>query len=62
MSDLDFEKKELMNATTCCQKVLPLVYDESLSYYEAICKLTDKVNELVDIVNNLEENQNGENR
>lgn len=23
-----------------CQKVLPLVYDESLSYYEVLCKLT----------------------
>lgn len=61
MSDLNFEKQELF--TVCdCQNVLPLVYDNSLSYYEAICKLTDKVNELVDIVNNLEENQNGENR
>ena len=61
MSDLNFEKQELF--TVCdCQKVLPLVYDNSLSYYEAICKLTDKVNELVDIVNNLKENQNDENR
>lgn len=23
----------------CCQKVLPAVYDESLSYYEVVCKL-----------------------
>ena len=61
MSDLNFEKQELFTVYDC-QKVLPLVYDNSLSYYEAICKLTDKVNELVDIVNNLEENQNGENR
>ena len=22
-----------------CQKVLPLVYDDSLSYYEVLCKL-----------------------
>ena len=27
-----------------CQKVLPLVYDESLSYYEVLCKLTDYMN------------------
>ena len=27
-----------------CQKVLPLVYDDSLSYYELLCKLLDAVN------------------
>lgn len=26
-----------------CQKVLPLVYDESLSYYEVLCQLTDYI-------------------
>lgn len=26
-----------------CQKVLPLVYDESLSYYEVLCKLTEYI-------------------
>ena len=36
-----------------CQKVLPLVYDDSLSYYEAICKLVHKVNELVEYINTL---------
>ena len=51
MSDLDFEKKELMNVTTCCQKVLPLVYDESLSYYEVLCKVQQKLNELIKINN-----------
>lgn len=30
-----------------CQKVLPLVYDESLSYYEVLCKVKDKLNELI---------------
>lgn len=30
-----------------CQKVLPLVYDESLSYYEVLCKVRDKLNELI---------------
>lgn len=29
-----------------CQKVLPLVYDDSLSYYEVLCKLADGFNEL----------------
>ena len=32
-----------------CQKILPLVYDESLSYYEYLCKLTDKMNEMIDV-------------
>lgn len=31
-----------------CQKVLPLVYDDSLSYYEVLCKLTNFVNELAE--------------
>lgn len=30
-----------------CQKVLPAVYDESLSYYELLCKLTAKINEII---------------
>lgn len=34
-----------------CQKVLPLVYDDSLSYYETLCKLTDKINELINEIN-----------
>lgn len=36
-----------------CQKVLPLVYDDSLSYYEVLCKCTEKVNELIENFNNL---------
>lgn len=31
-----------------CQKVLPLVYDDSLSYYEVLCKVVTKVNEVID--------------
>lgn len=31
-----------------CQKVLPLIYDESLSYYEVLCKIKVKLNELID--------------
>lgn len=34
-----------------CQKVLPLVYDDSLSYYEVLCKLTAYLN---DMITNLE--------
>lgn len=61
MSDLNFEKQELF--TPCeCQKVLPLAYDNSLSYYEAICKLTAKVNELIDIINEMETTTNDESK
>lgn len=34
-----------------CQKVLPLVYDNSLSYYEVLCKMTEYLNNLIDGVN-----------
>lgn len=30
-----------------CQKVLPAVYDDSLSYYELLCKVIDKLNEVI---------------
>ena len=31
-----------------CQKVLPLVYDNSLSYYEVLCKVTDYLNKIIE--------------
>ena len=34
-----------------CQKALPLIYDDSLSYYEVLCKLTEKVNEVIERIN-----------
>jgi len=34
--------------------VLPLVYDDSLSYYELLCKTVDKCNEIVDELTSLE--------
>lgn len=44
-----------------CQKVLPLVYDDSLSYYETLCKIYDILNNIVtdnsDVVNELKELQ-----
>ena len=39
-----------------CQKVLPLVYDDSLSYYEALCKILKKINEVIDYYNELQIN------
>lgn len=37
------------------QHVLPLVYDDSLSYYELLCKMTDKINQLINNNNVLPE-------
>ena len=34
-----------------CQKVLPLVYDDSLSYYELLCKVVDYLNNTMEDVN-----------
>ena len=39
-----------------CHKVLPAVYDESLSYLEQLAKLAYKVNETIDSVNALNDN------
>ena len=37
-----------------CQKVLPLVYDDSLSYYEQLCKVVDYLNKTMEDVGVLE--------
>lgn len=31
-----------------CQKVLPLVYEDSLSYYEVLCKVVNYLNNLIE--------------
>lgn len=36
-----------------CQKILPLVYDESLSYYELLCKVVDYLNSVISNCNEL---------
>jgi hypothetical protein len=38
MTDMNFNKSELFG-DCYCQKVLPLVYDNSLSYYEVLHNL-----------------------
>lgn len=42
-----------------CQKVLPLVYDDSLSYYETLCKVTNYLNDVIKNSDTLNENVNG---
>ena len=37
------------------QKVLPAVYDDSLSYYEVLTRLTKKINEVIDSMNEFTE-------
>ena len=46
-----------------CNKILPMVYDESLSYYENICRLSqlliktiEEINRISDELDNLEDN------
>lgn len=34
----------------CYQPILPLTYDQSLSYMELLCKVVDKLNEVIDTV------------
>lgn len=46
--------KDLQPFRYWCQKVLPLVYDDSISYYELLCKVVDYLNqtmEQVDLAN-----------
>lgn len=38
-----------------CQKVLPLVYDESLSYEELLCKVVAKLNEVINNIDGIPE-------
>lgn len=42
-----------------CMKVLPCVYDDSLSYYEVLCKIVKYINDLIEqdklFVNEIEE-------
>ena len=47
--------KDLRPFRFWCQKVLPLVYDDSLSYYEVLCKLVDYLNKTMEDVGVLHE-------
>lgn len=56
----DFNKnfKPLGNFRFWCQKVLPLVYDDSLSYYELLCKVVDYLNKTMEDVETLNDAYN----
>lgn len=38
-----------------CQKVIPLVYDDSLSYYELLCKVVKYINDMINNQNSMNE-------
>lgn len=42
---------ELTPFAFCCQKVMPAVLDNSLSFYEVLCKLTAKLNDAIETIN-----------
>lgn len=45
--------ENVKNSCMCyTTKVIPLAFDESMSYYEQVCKLTSKMNELINFANN----------
>lgn len=45
---MDANYKGLTEFRFWCFKVLPLVYDDELSYYEVICKCVDYINNLIE--------------
>lgn len=55
---MDTNYRDLTEFRLWCFKVLPLVYDDELSYYEVICKCVDYINNLIEndkaIINDVE--------
>ena len=51
----EWENKQITPFQFYCQHVLPLVYDDSLSYYEVLCKIQAKLNEVISNQNYLQE-------
>lgn len=49
----DFKHLDLIN--NYCYQVLPLVYDDSLSYYEVLCKVKNTLNDVIENTNQLPE-------
>lgn len=48
-NNCSYSQKVIPTAYT--PKVIPLAFDESLSYYEQICRINKKINELISIFN-----------
>lgn len=45
------EEEKMKDFKFWCQKVLPLTYDNSLSYYEVLCKVVTQLNEVIEGLN-----------
>lgn len=43
----------LVNFKFWCQQIIPLVYDNSLSHYELLCKVMEYINNIIDGQNSL---------
>lgn len=57
MKDLKFNTPtNINNFRFWCQKVLPLVYDDSLSYYELLCKVVESLNKVINNTNIITDN------
>lgn len=52
---MNYDKQTITPFNFYCQHVLPLVYDESLSYYEVLCKLQTKLNDVIKTQNELQD-------
>lgn len=55
MNSNEWVNKPITPFSFYCQHVLPLVYDESLSYYETLCKIQYKLNEVIATQNDLQD-------
>ena len=51
MKDHEYKSPFVRRVAFYCQKVLPLVFDNSLSYYEALAHFAHKLNETIDGLN-----------
>ena len=49
----NYDFKTITRLKMLCMKVLPAVYGDALSYEEQVCKVTEKINQLVDTINYL---------
>ena len=45
------ENTDLKHFKMWCHKVLPLVYDDSISYFETLCKVVDYLNNVISATN-----------
>ena len=53
VSNLASNFKPVAQMRYYCYNILPLVYDDSLSYLENLCKVTKKLNDIIENVNNI---------